>query len=106
MATVNDPAARIALVREARVPYNVGEMAGRCQDKCRQEDNMYRKEVKPRLSEGKVEIRATQEWVDRVDAEAARLGLKRSAYIRMVVVQALEAAGNARVKLKAEGDAK
>jgi hypothetical protein len=52
----------------------------------------------PRYSEDKVEIRATHEWVDRVDSEAERLGLKRSAYIRMVVTQALEAAEASRLE--------
>jgi len=59
---------------------------------------MSRKTEKPRFSEEKVEIRATQEWVARVDEEAGRLGLKRSAYIRMVVTQAMEAANATRVK--------
>lgn len=59
---------------------------------------MHRREEKPRFSEGKVEIRATQEWVDRVDEEAGRLGLKRSAYIRMVVAQAIEVANSNRAR--------
>jgi len=60
---------------------------------------MHRKSDRPRFSEDKVEIRAPHQWVDRVDAEADRLGLKRSAYIRMVVTQALEAAEARRLQL-------
>jgi hypothetical protein len=44
------------------------------------------------ISEGKVELRAGYEWIARVDAEAARLGIGRSAYIRMVVSEAMNRA--------------
>ncbi len=42
---------------------------------------------KSRLLGNKVEFRADPAWINRVDTAAARLGLKRSAYIRMVVSQ-------------------
>jgi predicted DNA binding CopG/RHH family protein len=37
-----------------------------------------------------VEIRTEQEWIDRVDVEASRLGVSRSAYIRMAVNEKLD----------------
>lgn len=47
---------------------------------------------KPETTQGKIELRAEQAWIDRVDAEAVRLGLKRSAYIRMVVSREMDRA--------------
>lgn len=40
---------------------------------------------------GKVEIRADADWIERLDRIADRLALDRSAYIRMVVSQAMDA---------------
>lgn len=45
---------------------------------------------KTKNKHGKIEIRAERSWIDRVDEFASRLGLKRSAYIRMVVVREMD----------------
>lgn len=44
----------------------------------------------PKTESGKIEIRADQLWIDRVDEAARRLGLKRSAYIRMIVTREMD----------------
>ena len=45
---------------------------------------------------GKIEIRADAAWIARVDEAAARIKLKRSAFIRMIVTQAMDRDDNER----------
>lgn len=45
---------------------------------------------KKRLSEDKVEFRAEKAWMDRLDRVAARLGLTRSAYMRLRLTEAMD----------------
>ena len=45
---------------------------------------------KQSFDSGRVEIRAEPEWIERVTAEADRLGLNLSAYIRLAVNERLD----------------
>jgi predicted transcriptional regulator len=51
--------------------------------------------AKKRLSEDKVEFRADSEFIRRLDAQAERRGMKRSVYIRDVLLRELEQAERA-----------
>jgi hypothetical protein len=47
---------------------------------------------KENFDRGRVEFKASPEWIERVTREGERLGLNLSAFIRMVVTQAVERA--------------
>jgi hypothetical protein len=57
---------------------------------------------KERFDKGRVEFKATAEWVERANDEAVRLGLNLSAFIRMVVTQYLDKAEAERRKQAGE----
>jgi predicted HicB family RNase H-like nuclease len=53
---------------------------------------------KEKFDRERIELRAEPEWIERVTAEAERLGLSLSAYIRLAVNERLEKAPPPRPK--------